>query len=246
MLFLSSHPIIEALTVPFLVGIAAYALGTVSRSGLIGGVVIGALIYGCSGMGGFAVLGVFFVLASGLTHLGYEVKAARGIAQSGRGRRGARHALANCAVGTLLAMVYKFTHGSPLAGALLTASFATAAADTAGTEFGSLYGRRAFLAASLRPVPPGTPGAVSVEGTAASLVAAVAVALTGLLTGLFSGSALWASAAGSAFAAAYAESLLGSFPGLERALGNEWLNVLNTALGALLCLIAALVAGLPV
>ncbi len=243
-MFLTSHPLAEALAVPLLFGITAYALGTVSRSGFIGGVLIGAVIYFFSGVGGFAALGVFFVLGSALTRLGYKVKAARGIAQSAGGRRGARHALANCAVGTLLAIYYKISGGSALAGAMLTSAFATAAADTAGTEFGSLFGRRAFLAASFRPVKPGTPGAVSVEGTAASLAAAAIVTLTGLVTGLYQGTALWAVVSGSAFAAAYMESLLGSFQSVERALGNEWLNVFNTAAGALLCLAVAVLCGL--
>lgn len=242
-MFLSSHPLAEALTVPLLFGITAYALGTVSRSGFIGGVLIGAVIYFTSGLGGFAVLGVFFVLGSALTRLGYQVKASRGIAQRGGGRRGARHALANCAVGTLLAIYYKISGGSALAGAMFSAAFATAAADTAGTEFGSLFGRRAFLAVSFRPVKPGTPGAVSVEGTAASLAAAAIVALTGLVTGLYDDAALWAAVSGSAFAAAYLESLLGSFHSVERTLGNEWLNVFNTAAGALLCLAVAALFG---
>ena len=243
-MFLTPYPLAEALAVPLIFGLTAYALRTVSRSGLAGGVLIGALVYGVSGVGGFAVLGVFFVLGSALTRLGYAVKAARGIAQSGGGRRGARHALANCAVGTLLAMLYKVSGGSPLIGALLTAAFSTAAADTAGTEFGSLFGRRAFLAVNLRPVAPGTPGAVSIEGTSASLAAAAIVALTGLVTGLFHGVALWAVVAGSAFAGAYLESLIGSYPSVERALGNEWLNVLNTATGALLCLAVIALFGL--
>ena len=58
------------------------------------------------------------------------------------------------------------------------------AADTASSEIGKAYGRRTFLITTLRPVPPGTEGAVSLEGTTAGAVAALLVALVGAAGGL--------------------------------------------------------------
>src|ERR1051326_5402891 len=55
------------------------------------------------------------------------------------------------------------------------ASLATAAADTAGSEIGQLLGRTTFLPLSFRRVERGTEGAISLEGTLAGIVAAVAV-----------------------------------------------------------------------
>lgn len=244
-MYLSPYPVVEAFLVSFGFGIAAYFLGTVSRSGLAGGGITGAAVYWFGGWGSFAVLGSFFVLGSALTRMGYAAKEKRGIAQADRGRRGSRHALANCSVGVVLAVGYKLTGGHPLVGAALTASFAAGAADTAATEFGSAFGRRAFLPTSFRRVPPGTPGAVSMEGTLASALAAVAVSTVGLAVGLFEGAGLWAAASVGGFLGAFLESVLGSLPGVEQRLGNEGMNVFNTAIGALICLITARLAGLP-
>lgn len=243
-MYLSSFPLVEALAVSAAFGVVAYALGTVSKSGLAGGVILGAAIYYCAGWGGFAVLGLFFIIGSGLTRLGYSRKAALGIAQTDRGRRGVGHALANCAVGFCLALAYKLTAGNPLAGAAFVASFATAAADTAGTEAGSLYGKNAVLPVSLRKVPPGTPGAVSLQGTAASVLAALILGFFGWLVGLVATVALALTVAAAAFLSAWLESVLGAVPKVEKTLGNEGMNVLNTTTGALLCLILAGILGL--
>ncbi|MBN2288042.1 MAG: DUF92 domain-containing protein [Candidatus Glassbacteria bacterium] len=243
-MYLSPFPWLEALAVPAAFGIVARALGTVSRSGFFGGVALGAAVYYCAGWRGFTVLGLFFVIGSGLTGLGYSRKTALGVAQADRGRRGARHVLANCGVGLALALVYKLTSGNPLAGAAFAASFATAAADTAGTEVGSLYGRAAVLPHTLRRVQPGTPGAVSLQGTAAGAVAAAAVAALGWLVGLVATAALASAVFLAALAAAWLESVLGALPGTEKALGNMGKNFLNTLTGAVLCLVLAIILGL--
>jgi uncharacterized protein (TIGR00297 family) len=120
------------------------------------------------------------------------------------------------------------------------AALATAAADTAGTEIGQLLGRRAFLLRNLRPAPPGTPGAVSVEGTAAGLLAAAIVAALGVAVGLFPwiGGLIVVAAA---LAGTVVESLVG--PALERRalLDHDAVNFLNTLVGALT---AAALAGI--
>ena len=244
-MYFTTLPPVEALIVAVVFGIVAYALGTVSKSGFIGGVVLGAAIYYCAGWSGFAVLGLFFIIGSSLTVLGYKRKAAKGIAQTDKGRRGAAHALANCAVGLFLALIYKISSGSPLIGALLAASFATAAADTAGTEIGSLYGSTAMLPVSFRRVPPGTPGAISLQGTLAGAAAAMINAFFAWLVGLIPTCALALTAAVAAFFSAWLESVLGAIPQTNKILGNMGKNIFNTAVGALLCLVLAISLGLP-
>src|SRR6185295_10085792 len=92
------------------------------------------------------------------------------IAQSKGGRRGARNALAKTSVSAACA-VFAVTTQHPLAYTLAFAGgFATATADTASSEIGKAFGRRTFLITTLRPVPRGTEGAVSVEGTVAGIL----------------------------------------------------------------------------
>ena len=89
------------------------------------------------------------------------------------------------------------------------ASVATAAADTCSSEIGKAYGRRTFLITSFRPVPPGTEGAVSLEGTLGGLVGGAIVASVGAAFGLYG----WGGAALVAVAGllgSLAESLIGT------------------------------------
>src|SRR3712207_100176 len=77
----------------------------ISRSGALGGLLVGTAIYASLGVRGFAILALFVVGGSLLTRLGYRSKQHTGTAQEHGGRRGARNAIANCAVATLCAIL---------------------------------------------------------------------------------------------------------------------------------------------
>ncbi|CAM9568110.1 unnamed protein product, partial [Choristocarpus tenellus] len=49
------------------------------------------------------------------------------------------------------------------------ASIATKLSDTFATVVAKAFGKRTFLITTLKPVPPGTEGAVSLEGTLAGV-----------------------------------------------------------------------------
>jgi uncharacterized protein (TIGR00297 family) len=108
---------------------------------------------------------------------------------------------------------------------------ATAAADTCSSEIGKAYGRRTFLITSFRPVPPGTEGAISLEGTLGGLLGAVLVAAVGAALGVYSwplaGLVTLAGLLGS-----LAESVIGTVAERRGWLDNDLLNALNTAIGA--------------
>jgi uncharacterized protein (TIGR00297 family) len=63
------------------------------------------------------------------------------------------------------------------------ASFASKLADTSSSEIGKAYGQTTYLITTLQRVPRGTEGAVSLEGTAAGMVAAAGVAGMALALG---------------------------------------------------------------
>jgi uncharacterized protein (TIGR00297 family) len=160
------------------VAFAAMVAGSIDRWGALSAIVIGTVITANLGLGGFAVMVAFFVLGSLATRLGYRVKASRGIAQEKGGARGWRNAWANGGVPAFLAALAGLT-AVPLHDLLVlayAAAVATAAADTCSSEVGKAYGRRTFLITSLRPVPPGTEGAVSLEGTLGGFMGGLVVA----------------------------------------------------------------------
>ncbi|MCB1056330.1 MAG: DUF92 domain-containing protein, partial [Acidobacteria bacterium] len=212
--------------------IAGFAARSVNVSGMIGGFLIGTLIYACLGWQGYLLLLAFFVLGTGATKLGYRRKAEAGLAQEGGGRRGASHALANTGVAAACALFAVVTPFSPILVLAFAAAFATAAADTASSEIGQLWGRRTFLITTLRPVPRGTEGAVSLEGTLAGIAASAVVAGLGVAVGLF-GLAGALVVVVAAFVGTTLESLAGATLENRGLLDNEAMNFLNTLVGAL-------------
>jgi len=226
------------------VGLAALAAGSIDRGGALSAIVIGTVITAGIGVGGFAVMVAFFVLGSLATRLGYRVKASRGIAQEKGGARGWRNAWANGGVPALLAALAGTT-AVPLHDLLVlayAAAVATAAADTCSSEVGKAYGRRTFLITSLRPVPPGTEGAVSLEGTLGGFLGGLLVAFTGTAFGLYgSKAALLVGLAG--LAGSLAESVLGTVAEKRGWMGNDLLNATNTAIGALVVCLLVRVLG---
>jgi uncharacterized protein (TIGR00297 family) len=198
-------------------------------------ILIGTVITASFGLQGFALMAGFFLVGSTVTKLGYARKAALGIAQEKGGARGWRNAFANGGIPALLALFGLLSHG-PMRTAYLiayAAAVATAAADTCSSEIGKAYGKRTFLITTFRPVPAGTEGAVSVEGTLGGLFGAAFIASLGVLTGLFHAEgALIVTLSG--FLGALAESVIGTVAEKRGWLDNHGLNALNTAIGAAL------------
>jgi uncharacterized protein (TIGR00297 family) len=218
----------------------AYLARSIDRAGAISAVVIGTVITAGLGLRGLAVMIAFFVVGSAVTKLGYRLKAQRGIAQEKGGARGWRNAWANGAVPAALALLAGFAPPDERALFALAyaAAVATAAADTCSSEVGKAYGRRTFLITTFEPVPPGTEGAVSLEGTVGGLIGALVVAGVGTAAGLYGpGAAVMVAIAG--LLGSLAESLLGTVAERRGWLDNDLLNAVNTAIGAALVMLMA-------
>jgi uncharacterized protein (TIGR00297 family) len=222
--------LLAALIVTALFAALAYALGMVSRGGVLGGFVVGTAIYTSLGPRGFAVLALFVVGGSLLTRLGYGRKQSSGTAEAGSGRRGAKNALANCSVAVACALIAAATSSDAFAAAFV-ASLGAAFADTAESEVGQLYGRAPRLITTLREVPPGTDGAVSIPGTLAGIAAAGLTASLGLALGLAAAPGIALLVVLAAFLGTVTDSLLGA---LAPRVGNELTNVLCTLVAAAL------------
>ena len=222
------------------IAVLAFLARSIDLPGAVSAVVIGTAITAGLGLSGLAVMIAFFVVGSAATRVGYRVKAERGIAQEKGGARGWRNAWANGAVPAALALLAGLVPPGERALFALAyaASVATAAADTCSSEVGKAYGRRTFLITTLRPVPAGTEGAVSAEGTAGGLVGALLVAGVGAAAGLYGpGGAAMVALAG--LLGSLAESVLGTVAERRGWLDNDLLNAVNTAIGAGLVVVMA-------
>ena len=221
-----------ALAVNLVAGGAAARARALRRDGLVAGVLVGLAVWWGAGGRGWLLLFLFVVGGSALTKLGYRRKESLGAAQGRGGSRGAREVLANGLVPALAAIALRFD-GAPRWALALAGALATALADTTASEIGPLSGRRCILAATLRPVPPGTEGAVSLEGTSAGLLAASLVAGVAVATGFLGALGLPAVALAAALASWF-ESVVGSVARRGPFAVNEVQNLLNTLVGAAL------------
>lgn len=227
-----------ALAVNIVIALVTGTLGIVSVSGAAAGGVVGTVILALGGFPQYTVLWGFFLFGTLATRLGYQKKKERGTEQEGKGRRGARHVVANCGVPALLCVLgfIALKGGGRLLSVAYVAAFAAALADTLGTEVGSLYGRKPISLLSARAVAPGSRGAVSLSGLAAGLAGALAIGVLAVAVGLIPMSSLWVVAA-AGLAGSVFESLLSDLGRLRGfRVDHEFANAFNTFVGAVVAL----------
>lgn len=213
--------------------------------------VLGVLIWGCLGWRGYTVVMVYFLAGTAVTRIGKAQKEAAGIAEKRSGVRGPENVWGSaltataCALGVLLINSGLLSVISETWIALFNlgyvASFATKLSDTTASEVGKAYGKRTFLITTLQPVPAGTEGAVSLEGTLAGVLGSVVIAAVGWGVGMMTplGVLLCLIAA---FIATNLESVIGAaFQEDFSWLTNEVVNIINTTIGAIAAILLALI-----
>jgi uncharacterized membrane protein len=204
------------------VAIAGWLARTVTVSGALAGLAIGTIVFVGAGWRGWAMLLSAFAEERG-------------------GRRGFGNAVANTGVAAgaaALAILSPYASACLLA---LTAALTAGASDTVASEIGKAWGRRTILLTRLTPAPPGTPGAVSLEGTAAGVLSALFLAGLGASLGLIPADRIWI-VVFAATAAAFLESILGATLEPRGILNNDLLNFMTTASAAGLAMLLAGIA----
>jgi uncharacterized protein (TIGR00297 family) len=221
-------------------------------AGYIHAWILGVILWGTLGWQGYAVMMFYFLVGSAVTRIGMAKKEAAGIAEKRSGARGPENVWGSALTGTICALVAYALGFSESAEVLAVipllllgyvASLSTKLSDTSASEVGKAYGKHTFLITTLKPVPPGTEGAVSLEGTLAGVVASVAIALIGWAVNLINplGVLLCVIAA---FIATNLESVIGAtLQSKFDWLTNEVVNILNTLIGAIAAILLALSIG---
>jgi uncharacterized protein (TIGR00297 family) len=213
------------------VAYAGYVARTVTRAGAIGGAVIGIAIAAAAGWGGWILLFVTFLAAAASSRLGLRRKTLLGIAEERGGRRGVGNAIANTGFAAVAALMSALTYAHEPSLLALATALAAGGSDTIASEIGKAWGKRTYLVTTLRMVPPGTSGAMSLAGTAAGLAAAFVLAGVAVALQVVPSNALFAIVIG-ATVGSLCESVLGATlegPGI---VNNDVLNFLNTAIAA--------------
>ena len=219
----------------------AQRLPLLTRSGWLHAGVLGTVLWGCLGGRGWISVVVYLLLGSFVTKIGFAKKQQAGLAEARGGSRGPENLWGSAATGALLAILIGANIGSQqllLVG--FAASFSAKLADTFGSEIGKRWGRNTVLITSLRAVPPGTDGAISLEGTLASCIGSFLMTLT--IVGLFFREI--GSFGSVVFIAGIIATLFESFIGAvvqKRVnwLTNEMVNGLQTSFAAVLAIVSA-------
>lgn len=207
-------------------------------SGALCGAVIGFVIMLTAGWGGWILLAATFAMAVLTSRIGWQRKVGLGIAEARGGRRGAGNAFANTGVAAAAAILSAVSYATGPALVGFVAALAAGGSDTMASEVGKAWGRRTFLFPTFRPVPAGTPGAVSLTGTAAGLLGAVILGGLGVAAGLIPVRMLFPVLVG-ATAGAFAESAMGAKLEASGIVNNDVLNFANTATAAAVAVLLA-------
>jgi uncharacterized protein (TIGR00297 family) len=168
------------------VAIAGYRRNALDESGMAGGILTGTLTFGLGGWEWGVLLIAFFVSSSVLSFVGTQTKARLAGRFSKGHRRDLGQALANGGVPALLAIA-SLLWPHPAWFAACAGALSAANADTWATEIGVLSSRVPRLITTGVQVDPGTSGAVSRLGTAASLVGALLIGVLAALGALVQG-----------------------------------------------------------
>lgn len=198
---------------------------------------LGIIIWGCLGWQGYLVILSYLIVGSGVTRIGKEIKEAKGIAEKRDGARGPENLWGSAATGAICAIGQAIAP-NPLWLIGYVASLSTKLSDTTASEIGKAYGKTTFLITTFKPVPAGTEGAVSLEGTMGGVLGSLIMAVIGWGVGLLDSpwQILWCAIA--AFIATNIESLIGAT--LQEKydwLTNELVNGINTTIGAAIAML---------
>lgn len=222
-----------AIVINVIPALAAVLGRSLTLTGAAVGTVLGIVIYAGSGGVGWLMLCMAFVLAVLSSQVGRQRKAAANIAEARGGRRGAGNAIANCLVGAIGAALILARVDDRIGALVLVAGLTAGASDTVASEIGKAFGGTPRAVPSMQRVPAGTPGAVSLLGTIAGVVAAAIMAVVAALLHVpgFGMPMIGAIVIG-ATVGAFAESALASWLEPDGIVNNDVLNFINTTIAA--------------
>ncbi|EKX50469.1 hypothetical protein GUITHDRAFT_157284 [Guillardia theta CCMP2712] len=204
-----------------------------TSSGLLSAWLLGVILWGSLGFAGWSTCVVYLIAGSLVTKVKMAEKEKKGIAESRGGARGPENVWGSAATAAFCAMMATYSlQDTGLFRIGFVASLATKLSDTFASELGKAYGKKTFLITSMKPVPAGTEGAVSVEGTLAGVVGSLVIAVWAVMTNVMLASEIPVVMI-AAFVATTCESVIGAtVQDKYKWLTNEAVNAINTSIGA--------------
>ncbi|KAL8505655.1 hypothetical protein ACS0TY_016769 [Phlomoides rotata] len=168
----------------FLVGSPLLVTG-LSITGIAAAFFLGTLTWRAFASSGFLLVATYYVIGTAVTKVKMAQKEAQGVAEKRKGRRGPGSVIGSSVAGCVCAFLSIHGIGGEAFARLwelgFVASFCTKLNDTVSSEIGKAYGRKTYLVTTLKTVPRGAEGGISIEGTFAGLLASILLASVGCL-----------------------------------------------------------------
>ena len=233
---------LNAFLINFLLIFLGHRLSFLTKKGWIHAGVLGTLLLGSIGWNGWTSVCLYLLLGTLVTKIGYRNKASRGIAEARGGQRGPENVWGSAATGCSLAVFSCFWPDYlTLLMVGFASSFSAKLSDTFSSEIGKRFGKRTFLITTLKPVSPGTEGAISIEGSIAGLLGSVVMTAIMLNLSIISGLSVAFIVCLSGYGATFLESYMGAMVQNKiEWMTNELINSIQTSLAAVIAIFLCL------
>ena len=216
-----------------LVGVFIYKRNALDLLGTLAMVIMGIIIIFSAGISWLILILLFLVLSLIATRHSKYYKENLGIYE---GKRTAKNVISNGVVAFIMAAFGGYY--LPFVGGFIGA-IATATADTLASEIGIHQEPR--LITSMKKVPSGTDGAVSVLGTVVGIFGAAIIGLTAFLLGIIDNPLLALKiAVVSGTVGCFMDSILGAVFERRNLINNEHVNLLATITGAVVGILSTI------
>jgi uncharacterized protein (TIGR00297 family) len=180
--------VVIAVLIAFTFGYFAFRAKTADLSGLFSIALVGVILIVFADARWLLIMLVFFILGSVCTRYKFEYKKRIGVEQGQSGARGYKNVFANGIIACAAAVLYG-VFVEPVFIVMYVGCVATAAADTMASEIG-VTGGIPYMITTLKKVPIGTNGGVTLTGELVALIGGFVVSLAALLLGVITPSML--------------------------------------------------------
>jgi len=232
--------VVVAVIAAFTFAYFAYRSRTADLSGLFSIALVGIILLVFASPLWLLVMIVFFILGSMATKYKYEYKKRIGVEQGQSGARGYKNVFANGIAATAAAVLFGVFQ-QPVFIVMYVGCVATAAADTLASEIG-VTGGIPWMITTLKKVPIGTNGGVTLVGESVALLGGFTVSAAAFLFGLITLPMLVACTI-AGFAGTNIDSVIGATLENRGFLGNAGTNLIATVGGGIVAVAIYLMMG---
>ena len=229
---------VKAFLINFIFIFFGQSFPLLTKKGWIHAGILGTLLWGSIGWRGWISVSVYLLLGTLVTRIGYKNKKSRGIAEARGGKRGPENVWGSAATGCFLAVLSCFlTDYFSLLMVGFASSFAAKLSDTFSSEIGKRFGQRTFLITTFKSVPPGTEGAISLEGSLAGLMGSAIMTFVMFNLSIISSLSVGLIVFLSGYLATFLESYIGAvIQNRIEWMSNELVNSIQTTLAAIIAI----------